>query len=224
MPSSCASPTVCVPFVRGMLRSETHGRVLRSWPDCRFAELPASSPSAYARLLVSLWAEPGDLVICEQDVIPPPGSLKKLLRCKPLWCVHHYEGRYSEMDDALGLVRFSADLKRAYPHAMTAALCGGVGGHTWPHWRSCDQLIARWLRHQGLTPHRHRPDAVHLHDWPADTVTQWMWPMLTPDSLNPHAPLPRHDEAPAGPSPGGGSSDGRFSVDPVGGLDAGDDH
>lgn len=224
MPDPSSPPTVCVPYVKGMLRSETHGRVFRSWPTARFVELPAKSPTAYAKLLVRLWAEPGDLVVVEQDVVPPAGSIKKLLRCRSLWCTHAYEGRYCDLDDMLGLARFSAALKTAYPFGMEAALFGGGGSHNWPHWRSCDHRLAKWLRAQALTPHRHRPDAVHLHDWPADTVTQWMWPMLTPDSLNPHAPLPRHDEAPAGPSPGGGSSDGRFSVDPVGGLDAGDDH
>lgn len=186
MPDLSCPPTVCVPYVRGMLRTETHGRVTRQFPTAELVELPTGSPTAYAKLLVQLWARPGDLVVVEQDVLPPPGSISRLLRCRKPWCTHAYEGKYSELDDMLGLARFSAGLKTLHPDGMEQALCQGGGSWNWPHWRSCDSRLAKWLRLMGLTPHRHYPDAIHMHDWPGPGSYLYGWPLLTPADENPH--------------------------------------
>jgi hypothetical protein len=162
MTTNGVRPTVCVPFVPGMLRSETERAVLEQWPVAYLFPIDPNSPSRYARLLIELWREPGDLVIVEQDVVPPEGSIRRLFECDYAWCTHPmYHGGERKID-LLGLAKFSAGLKAMWPHAFEAALHHGVGGSHRPHWRSCDTLIARWLRIHKLEPHVHGPDAVHL--------------------------------------------------------------
>lgn len=153
---------VTVPYVRGMLRDETRAAVLAQDPRARFVELPAGSAVAYARHLIEWWKEPGDTIIVEQDVIPPPGAFASLLHCTSGWCTHPMLHGTAVKTDLLGLVRWSAWLKRFCPQAMESALLGGVGSWHWPHWRSCDQLWARWAAHRDYAPCVHQPEAVHL--------------------------------------------------------------
>lgn len=154
--------TVCVPFVGGMLREETRAAVLDQDANAVFVELPRTSPTAYARLLLDLWRRPGDVVIVEQDVIPPPYAIANLLRCTSGWCTHPMLHGEKVATDLLGLAKFSDALKRLCPQAGEAALLGGIGAYMWPHWRSCDQLLSRWFRHRDYDPCVHLPQAVHL--------------------------------------------------------------
>lgn len=154
--------TVCVPYVRGMLRDETRAAVTAQDANAEFVELRRGSPTAYARLLLDLWRRPGDTVIVEQDVVPPPYAIANLLRCTSGWCTHPmYHGAVVKTD-LLGLAKFSAALKGLCPQAGEAALLGGIGNYAWPHWRSCDQLLARWFQHRDYDPCVHLPRAVHL--------------------------------------------------------------
>jgi hypothetical protein len=139
----------------------------------------------YADLLRRLFREPGDLVICEQDVVPPPGAIAGLLACDHYWCGHllPFEGRFNYA--TLGLAKFSAELKRRLPAVFDYALArppwlarvpclkpgevdpwAGDDVSLWPSsvgWPRCDILILRELETRGLRWHRHDPPVVHLH-------------------------------------------------------------
>jgi hypothetical protein len=149
-----------------MLRSETVYAVNDQWQTAHFYPIDPHSPTRYARLLIELYVDPGDLVIVEQDVVPPEGSIARLLDCDYAWCTHPMLHGGERKIDLLGLAKFSAGLKRMWPYAFEAALHKGVGGSHRPHWRSCDTLIARWLRIHKLEPHVHGPDAIHLSRLP----------------------------------------------------------
>ena len=181
------SASVCVPYVKGMLRDETHREVLRQRRRAVFVELPASSPTAYAKLLIERITPERTAIIVEHDVIPPPHALDNLARCQHAWCTHPMRHGGVRKDDLLGLAAFKPWLFTLRPRWVECALLGGLGSYRWPHWRSLDTLVARYLRHHGVHPHVHRPDAVHLH-YPDPEWTPWCgWPMFTPDEVNPHA-------------------------------------
>lgn len=162
MPMEYPSHTVCVPYIRGMIRDQTASAVLDQVPSAVFAEIPADSPTSYAALLLHLWELPGDVVIVEQDVVPPPGSIGELLACASGWCTHGMLHGTVIHTDLLGLAKFGHNLKTFCPRFMECALLGGGGSYTWPNWRSLDRLISRQFRHWDYDPCVHAPDAVHL--------------------------------------------------------------
>lgn len=156
-------PYVRVPYVRGMLRAETREAVLDQDPLCEFSELDRGSPTAYARWLIEDWARKKTTIIIEQDVVPPPTSLTRLLYCHRQWCTHPamYDGHV--LDDTLCLVKFGEALKRERPELMEHALLGGGGSYLWTDWRMCDRRISTYFRARGYEPCVHQPKAVHLH-------------------------------------------------------------
>jgi hypothetical protein len=180
--------TVVVPYVRGMLRPETHAAVLAQRRHAELVELARSSPTAYARLLIEKLTPGRTVIVVEQDIVPPRNAIQNLSWCHHVWCTIPYRHGGELKVDMLGLAKFGGWLHTLHPRWIEAALLGGVGGHVWPHWRSCDTLVARWLRVVGIEPHVHRGEALHLHDFDPSRMTQWSWPLLTPAELNPHAP------------------------------------
>jgi hypothetical protein len=147
----------------------------------------------YADLLRRLYHEPGDLIIVEQDVVPPPGALRGLLDCPGLWCGHRlpFEGKLNY--GTLGLARFSAELKRLLPLLFDYALArppwlrqmvclkpgepNAFASHDprdWPStvgWPWCDSLILRELETRGAHWHEHSPPVEHLHDWAGEPAS-----------------------------------------------------
>jgi hypothetical protein len=219
MPNRRSRQHVVVPYVRTMLRPETHRAVLQQRRRAEFVELAKTSPTAYARLLIERLTPDRTVVIVEQDIVPPARAIDNLQGCRHAWCTVAYRHGGELKTDMLGLAKFGSWLHTLHPRWIEAALLGGVGGHMWPHWRSCDTLIARWLRVQGIEPHVHRGEAVHLHDAPTDLSTWMGWPLLTPVELNPHAPDPGQTETPPEVSSDGVPSDVGCSV---GGANRGD--
>jgi hypothetical protein len=223
MATSRRSALVCVPFVRGMLRTETFHAVGEQRKRAEFVELPAKSPTAYARLLIDKLTPERTVVIVEQDIVPPAGAINRLLQCRYAWCTYPYRHGGELKTDMLGLAKFGAWIHTLHPRWIEAALLGGVGGYMWPHWRSCDTLIARYLRHVGIEPHVHRGEAVHLHDAPAEQMHQWGWPMFTPDELNPHVRNSGQTKGPGAGQRPGAPSDVGCSVGAGDGSDHPDD-
>jgi hypothetical protein len=219
MPPRRTRQLVVVPYVRTMLRPETHRAVLQQRPGAELVELPLTSPTAYARLLIAKLTLGQTVVVVEQDVVPPPTAIRNLLRCRHAWCTHPMRHGGHRKVDLLGLAKFGAWIHTLHPRWVECALLGGLGGYHWPHWRSLDTLIARYLRHVGIEPHVHRPDALHLKYPDPEWVSEWAWPLLTPAELNPHAPATGQTKTPPEVSSDGVSSDVGFSV---GGADRGD--
>lgn len=79
---------------------------------------PRRDRFAYADALRRAWTGSSDLIICEADVVPAPGSIQRLHCCREPWCSHPlWTGeRYDER--TLGLCRFSAALQRDLPDLM----------------------------------------------------------------------------------------------------------
>lgn len=180
---------VIVPYVAGGLRPEVAREVLRQVPSAELAQLEPEDEFAYADLLRALWREPGDLVVCEQDVIPPPGAIRGLLMCGAEWCCHPgwVQDRYQL--HTLQLARFSADLRARLPDLADFALApsrwwrpgpalrrGEVDlwpegrPEVWPtavEWWRADSALALQLLRAGVRACVHLPAPRHLHDYGA---------------------------------------------------------
>lgn len=126
---------------------------------------PVNAPFAYAQDLRQLWAMDDDVILVEQDVIPPENAIDQLLRCAEPWCTHpHWLGvRYCE--DSLGLVKWSRELKRLRPDLFAQAI-GARPGQPWgAHHTACDVKISRVLTINGIRPHVHPTPTRHLHEY-----------------------------------------------------------
>lgn len=77
---------VLVPHTETGLYHETERAVERQTHGACFELTPRLNPFAYADILRAHWRVPGDLVIVEQDVVPPPGSIYRLVSCTEPWC------------------------------------------------------------------------------------------------------------------------------------------
>ena len=179
---------IVVPFVPGLLRKATYEAVREQVGDEAVFLADPGGGMFYADLLRRLYHQPGDLIIVEQDVIPPPGSLRALEACPGLWCGHRlpFEGKLNY--GTLGLAKFSRELKRILPLLFDYALArppylkqmvclkpgepnafASDNPRDWPStvgWPWCDMLILRELETRGATWHEHTPPAGHEHDYP----------------------------------------------------------
>jgi len=117
-----STPIVVIPHVLDGLRNETVEAVYEQWPGALLHPLRSDDPYAYADAIRFYWRTLGDLIVCEQDVVPPPGAIRRLIACDCAWCTHrHWLGtRYH--DDTLGLAKFSWALRRRLPDLADAAL------------------------------------------------------------------------------------------------------
>lgn len=184
---------VVVPHVPSMLRQATYDAV---YEQTRGAAVFLADPGGglfYADLLRGLWHEPGELIVVEQDVVPPPGSLQALHDCPALWCGHMLPFQGGVNSGTLGLAKFSAECKRVFPLLFDFALArppwlktvaclkaGEVDPYAapdmrdWPSsvgWPRCDIMIRRELEVRGARWHCHEPAPTHLHDWPGGPVS-----------------------------------------------------
>lgn len=121
----------------------------------------------YAELVTELWAVPVDLIVCEQDVIPPPGSLVTMHRCPHDWCTLDVGSPGQHQGGMLGLARFSLRLRRQLPAiARQALVCGPPGSERAP-WPTVSDRLADGLAGAGVRRHVHAGRAVHLHPFNA---------------------------------------------------------
>ena len=122
---------------------------------------------AYWGLLGELWADAEPFVLIEHDVEIDGATLAQLESCPELRCAFPYLLRSDELTTApwceawaealLGCVRFSGELIRAHPDAVTAIPAAGR------QWKVLDVRLAAQLRRRGVTTHRHSPAVRHHH-------------------------------------------------------------
>lgn len=133
-----------------------------------WAEIDPDDDTAYARLLVDAWAQPGDLVIVEHDIGIHPYVIEGLYACTQPWCGHPYRIA-DRLLVCLGCTRFSNHLKQALPGLMADAAAVGHGqdGGLVPagHWCRLDVRIGALLERLGHQRHPHWPPVEHFHDY-----------------------------------------------------------
>lgn len=135
--------------------------VAEQWPDYATHMDEPYPLCTYADFVRVAWRGPGDLVIVEGDVVPPPGAIEALLDCERPWCSHPSWVGDRYLDDTLGLVKFSAGLREVLPRLAESALTG----QGW-----------RWgPRNRGLEDFRPRK---HLGVVPLDDSVLGVWPEL----------------------------------------------
>lgn len=109
------TPRVVVVHTENGLRDEARRDILDQWPLVDWALTPTLNPFAYGDVLRRLWPHSGELVIIEQDVIPPQGGIADLLACARDWCTFpHWTGeRYTT--DTFGCVKLGWILRLSFP-------------------------------------------------------------------------------------------------------------
>ena len=154
-----------VPYVDGMLRGDTADAVLAQAPAARLVPIDPDDPYAYGRTLTRVAAESLDLIVVEQDVIPPPGAIAGLLACPDGWCGHRVDCGNGPADATLGLAKFGRQLLRRHPDLFVRAAGRGKVGPCRVPWNALDGWVRHVMRAWGVTWHAHSPDAPHLHDY-----------------------------------------------------------
>ena len=154
-----------VPYVDGMLDGRTVSAVLAQAPAARLVPIDPDDPYAYGRTLTRVAAESWDLVVVEQDVVPPPGAIAGLLACPDGWCGHHIDCGNGPADATLGLAKFGRQLLRRHPDLFVRAAGRGKVGPARVPWNALDGWVRHIMRAWGVTWHPHNPEALHLHDY-----------------------------------------------------------
>lgn len=115
-------PLVLVPYVSGQLHQDVEDEVRRQAPQAIYCELRAEDDYAYATLLRQAWRAQGDLVVVEQDTVPPPGAIERLLDCHEAWCTHPHRVGSRHQVDTLGLACFRWALRELLQDLADIAL------------------------------------------------------------------------------------------------------
>ena len=147
-----------VPYVPGMLRPQTAGRVLEEWPETTFVPIDRMDGWHYADVVRWYWPQHQDdeLVIVEQDMLLPVGAAGAFRACERPWCVYSYwcDGQF--INAGLGVVRFRWDAGR---RPVLAAL----RRYPPPAWRWLDNALCEELQGRKLMPCSHG-EVVHLRE------------------------------------------------------------
>jgi len=164
-PRRLPAATVMVPYVPGMLRPQTREEVKRQYPRAVFVTTPREDDESYPRALIEQSHKPGCLVVVEHDIVPPPGSIRKLLECVHPWCYHLVELDGRLTPTTLGLCKFGAGLKWQYADWMAEATANTGEVDRGRFHLACDTGISMWMDRHGIPAHVHEPPPLHLH-WP----------------------------------------------------------
>lgn len=156
---------ICIPFVPEKLYAQTY-----EWSKRRKDVIPWPikdyDTTAYWRMLLYCWKEPGDTVIVEHDMRPTDGVVEEMLACDQPWCTSPYRGspnkREPDLIDGLGCVKFSETLKAEVPNLMRVVSEIAEPGLPAMIWKRLDVRIAGELRLNGYVPHTHQR-STHLH-------------------------------------------------------------
>lgn len=179
MPADPGGPLVALCYLRGRLFERVEWALAEQAPDYQpWPDVPGD-PHSYPRHLARLLSAGRDLIICEGDVLPAPGSIGQLLDCPSPWCAFSLWLGERYTDDTLGLCRFSGSLVHDYPGWPWRALLAPPSRGGLVHVRSVDAAISRWLRSRGLRPHRHDPPPLHLR-YPSDPLLSTRLPGYRP--------------------------------------------
>lgn len=152
-----------IPYVEGMLRSETIAAVDACPLPHDYYQLDHERPGDYAALVVHLWDTGETFVVLEHDVAPEPGMITALAECPEQWCWHEYADNRYGPGPSMGLTKFSAELMARWPNAPQVALYDRVRHRDPVHWRSMDTVLRLDLEARKVPAHRHFPDVVHLN-------------------------------------------------------------
>lgn len=164
-------PLVLVPYVHGMLHEETVAVIAASGYPYTLWPLNPDDPYAYGALFAEWWVKPGDLIIVEQDIVPPPDSIDKMVRCEALWCSHQYHCNTDTPAYGLGLCKFADAAKRYHPTLGEQAARNYLGHARQMHWHGLNERIIALMAHWGHNVHLHDPIAQHLHDYGTSDVS-----------------------------------------------------
>jgi hypothetical protein len=165
LPARYRPPTILVPFVDGMLRPETRDWAAAQEPYATCYQLERTHTGAYGELLLAHWGAGRDLVVIEQDIVPPELAVERFAACPMPWCTHPYLIQDTLHERVLGCVRFSAKLQQAFPHLMWQAARNYAGLRQASTWWQLNEQISRYLDIQRIPVHPHTPPATHLHDY-----------------------------------------------------------
>lgn len=133
--------------------------------EITWREIDPADDTAYSRILVDAWAEPGDLVIVEHDVGIRAGVIDELLACGQPWCGFEY-AIGTQLLVCLGCTRFTSHLKTSLPGLMSTAASIDDSGVKAGDWRRMDVRIAGRLEALGHRRHVHSPPVDHMHRYP----------------------------------------------------------
>jgi hypothetical protein len=135
------------------------------------------SDTAYWELVNTLWHEGNDVIIVEQDIVPPADVIPSFDVCHFWFCTAKYQ--YSTRNDhiyggnehkgwlgGLGCCRFSHRLMELYPNAIENA--GNLerayrGAHPARHWCALDGAIKDELWFRDVWPCGNHPESHHMH-------------------------------------------------------------
>ncbi len=152
---------IAVPYVAGLLKPET-----AEWASANGASLVelGGGDDSYWAWLRDAWRLQADLMIVEEDILPPPRAVERLADCPRPWCAFRYRVAANSVVLALGCVRFRARLTTRHPRLVEEV--GEVTGDGLPakDWRRLDVRMDRALKALDYRPHDHGW-AQHLHKY-----------------------------------------------------------
>ncbi len=156
-------PLVMVPYVEGMLHEETVEAVRASGYPSTLWPIDRADPYQYGGLFAHWWALSGDLVIVEQDIVPPPDAIKKMVECEHVWCSHNYSCDNPVPAYGLGLCKFQHGIRMITPTLGEQAARNYRGVARQMPWAQLNERIITLMNHWGIKVHLHEPEATHLH-------------------------------------------------------------
>lgn len=158
--------TILIPYIKGMLHPGTE-HWAKIYTNTELVELDAGDDTAYWRLLAMAWRESGDLVIVEQDIVPPLDGIESMARCPRRWCTCVYEIAHGTwLDSGLGCVKFSARAKHHYPALMDRVGYIDNDGSPAKDWHRLDTRVSLVMHQLDYLPHsRGHGKAQHMHDY-----------------------------------------------------------
>lgn len=156
---------IVIPHVYGGLHTYTALWARASEHRIHAVLLERYNPYAYGQMLQSLWNRHGDLIVVEQDIVPPQGAIEGFLACESDWCTHGYLIDGVEHSQVLGCARFSKRLQADHPRLLWQAASNVGGQRRLAHWQQLNEQIIRELKMARTALHLHPGAALHLHDY-----------------------------------------------------------
>jgi hypothetical protein len=136
-------------------------------PDGKEVHLIDVSHSSwgYTEHLAARWTIGQSWVNLEQDVVPWPGAIGALWRCREPWCFYSYLSHIDMVANGgapFGLVRFSTGFMR-----QTADVWTQMRAYYEPDyaqvWRMNDIFLFDYCRQRGIVPHQHSPGVFNAN-------------------------------------------------------------
>lgn len=121
---------VVVPHTERGLRERTMWAICEQVSDPWFPVTAKADPFSNSDLWRILWRLPCDLIVCEQDVVPPPDSIRRLAVCQDDWCTHPIWTGERYAFETFGLVKFSQTLRETCPDLMDM-ICAAPDPRYW---------------------------------------------------------------------------------------------